>query len=104
MQYDSGNEDYQDIIDKGQRPSVRGFTLSAEDRLRQWVINQLICHFQLDFGKLEQRLGVDARTKFADELRQLEPMIEHGLLNLSEHGIQVYNSGRLLIRDRKSVV
>ena len=98
LQNAKGIEDYQDLIDKGQRPSVRGFTLSAEDRLRQWVINQLICHFQLDFGKLEQRFGVDARTKFADELRQLEPMIEDGLLNLSEHGIQVYNSGRLLIR------
>ena len=48
--------------------------------------------------RLQQRFGVDARTKFADELRQLEPMIEDGLLNLSEHGIQVYNSGRLLIR------
>lgn len=91
-------EDYQDILDRGQRPAVRGFTLSDEDRLRQWVINQLICHFHLDFAELEHRFGVDAQVKFADELRQLAPMVEDGLLSLSAHGIQVHNSGRLLIR------
>src|SRR5690554_1953273 len=91
-------EDYQDILDRGERPAVRGFTLSDEDRLRQWVINQLICHFHLNFSEFEHRFGLNAQVKFADELRQLAPMVEDGLLSLNEHGIQVRNSGRLLIR------
>jgi oxygen-independent coproporphyrinogen III oxidase len=91
-------EDYQEILDSGRRPAVRGFTLSEEDKLRQWVINQLICHFQLDFSELARRYGVDPQVKFAAELQQLTPMVEDGLLSVDAHGITVHNAGRLLIR------
>ena len=91
-------EDYYQGIDEQQSAAVRGFTLSDEDRLRQQVINQLICHFQLDFAELEEKFGVEARSRFASELADLQPMVDDGLLTISPEGIQVHNSGRLLIR------
>src|SRR5690554_358659 len=91
-------EDYQDMLDQNQHPAVRGFTLTAEDHLRKWVINQLICHFHLDFSVLAKNFGIDPSVKFSAELRQLAPMVEDGLLSVSQEGIQVHNRGRLLIR------
>lgn len=91
-------EDYHQRIDSNQRPSVRGFTLSNEDHLRQFVINQLICHFHLDFDSVIKKFAIDPKVHFATELATLTPMIEDGLLSLNEQGIHVHNAGRLLIR------
>lgn len=91
-------EQYQQLIDHGERAMIRGFTLSGEDHLRQFVINQLICHFGLDFEEVAKRFGVDPQTHFAEELAELEPMIEDGLLSSDNTGIRVHNAGRLLIR------
>jgi oxygen-independent coproporphyrinogen-3 oxidase len=89
---------YQDIIEAGQRPFVRGFKLNAEDHLRQYVINQLICQFHLDFGDLRDQFGISAESYFAYELAQLQPMVEDGLLEVNSDGIFIRNAGRLLIR------
>lgn len=91
-------EQYQQLIDSGERAMIRGFTLSGEDHLRQFVINQLICHFGLDFEEVAKRFSVDPQTHFAEELAELEPMIEDGLLSSDNTGIRVHNAGRLLIR------
>ena len=91
-------EQYQQLIDSGKLASVKGFSLSEEDHLRQFVINQLICHFALDFNDVQQNFGIDAQQHFSEELAELTPMIEDGLLSVSTTGIQVHNAGRLLIR------
>lgn len=91
-------EEYQTLVDKNGRPFVRGFVLREEDHIRQRVINQLICHFQLDFDRMGAVLNLDFRQHFAAELNEFAPMIEDGLLTMDEKGIQVENAGRLLIR------
>ncbi len=91
-------EQYQQLIDSGKLASVKGFALSEEDHLRQFVINQLICHFALDFNDVQQNFGINAQQHFSEELAELTPMIEDGLLSVSATGIQVHNAGRLLIR------
>ena len=98
VQNDKKLEDYHQRVDENQRPFIRGFTLSDEDHLRQFVINQLICHFHLDFASITENFGIDPKVHFADELSRLTPMIEDGLLTLDQHGVQVNNAGRLLIR------
>src|SRR5690606_27330949 len=89
---------YEQCLASGKLAIEKGFTLSAEDKLRQAAINQLICHFELDFAALREQFGIDPAAHFADELQQLQPMIEDGLLSLDANGIRVANAGRLLIR------
>lgn len=91
-------EQYQKLIDKGESASIRGFTLSAEDHLRQFVINQLICQFSLSFNDIQQYFSVDPKIHFQSELEELAPMMEDGLLLVNDDGIQIQNVGRLLIR------
>ena len=91
-------EDYQAAIDSGHLPVARGFELSPDDLLRQAVIRQLICHFELHFADIEQQFGVVFADYFAEELFQLRPMIDDGLVVLSPDGLRVTPAGRLLIR------
>ena len=89
---------YQDRLVNGESAFVRGFCLSGEDEFRAAVINQLICHFRLDFAQLERELGVNPKVHLAEALAQLKPMESDGLLSVTAEGIEVHNRGRLLIR------
>ncbi len=83
-------EHYQKSIDSGAIPFNKGIELTSEDLLRRFVINQLICHFNLNFAAVDSAFCRDMRTHFAKELSQLKLMIDDG--------IDVLNAGRLLIR------
>ena len=89
---------YQQKLDMDMLPFERGFTLNTEDQLRRFIINQLICHFYLDFNEVLHQFGVDVRHHFSRELERLTPMVEDGLLCLDEQRLQVNNAGRILIR------
>lgn len=90
--------DYQEKLDAGLLPYIKGFTLNSEDELRKFIINQLICHFELDFNRVDETFNIQMRNHFQHELAQLTPMIEDGLITLDTQGIKVLNAGRLLIR------
>jgi oxygen-independent coproporphyrinogen-3 oxidase len=89
---------YQQKMDMGLLPIAKGFTLNQEDLLRRFVINQLICHFDLEFKDIERQFDVDPQSHFRHELEQLQPMVKDGLLEINSRGIKVFNKGRLLIR------
>ena len=91
-------EDYQNAVDAGKLPVARGFELSADDLLRQEVIKQLICHFELNFADIDEKFSICFKDYFAEELEQLQPMVADGLVEITEAGIQISLAGRLLIR------
>lgn len=92
-------DEYYPIIDRGELPIFRGLELSADDRLRQAVIGELICHFQLDIPALEGRFGIDFGGYFGPQLDTLRGMAEDGLVTLDADAIRVLPRGRLLIRN-----
>jgi len=98
VQNAKGINEYQAKVDSGVLPYVKGFTLNAEDELRKFIINKIICHFELNFSEVKTVFDVDVPLYFAQELAQLQPMIEDGLLSIDESGLKVHNSGRMLIR------
>lgn len=91
-------DDYQTAIDQQKEPIARGFVLSRDDQLRQAIINQLICHFELDFNRIETTFDIDFANYFCEEIQQLTSMASDGLLDLNPTGISVLPQGRLLIR------
>ncbi|MCY1451071.1 Oxygen-independent coproporphyrinogen III oxidase [compost metagenome] len=62
------------------------------------MIQQLICHFELDFEVIEQAFIIDFRGYFKDQWPALQAMHDDGLIHLSNQGIQVLPAGRLLVR------
>jgi len=90
---------YYAALDAGHLPIFRGMSLSKDDRIRGLVIQELICHFRLDFELINRRFDINFSEYFAKELQQLEPMQNDGLLVLNADSIEVLPVGRLLIRN-----
>ncbi|MCD5991484.1 oxygen-independent coproporphyrinogen III oxidase [Pseudomonas sp. CDFA 553] len=90
--------DYQSQLASDQLATKRGLICNQDDRLRRAVIQQLICHFSLDFADIETRFDIDFRACFNDLWPQLSSMASDGLISLESTGVQVLPAGRLLVR------
>ena len=92
-------EAYGEHIEQGRLAVYRGVALTTDDKIRRSVITQLICHFELDFGQIEQQYQIVFKDYFAYELNTLQAMVNDGLLTLTDQKITVLARGRLLIRN-----
>lgn len=90
---------YYAAIQAGKLPIIRGLSLTDDDVLRRSIIQQLSCHFMLDFNAIEKEFDINFNDYFATELEALKPMQDDDLLQLSESAIQVTPRGRMLIRN-----
>lgn len=90
---------YYERLDRNELPIARGYFLSEDDMMRRDLIGQLMCHFELDYARLNKEFGIDFTTYFAKELKNLDSMVEHGLLSLHPGALKVSLKGRLLIRN-----
>jgi len=90
---------YYDAIDAGRLPTMRGYMLSEEDRLRQQVIMNILCQGFLDYPMFQERFGIDFKEHFADALKQLEGMSDDGLVKLGSASLTVTPLGRLFSRN-----
>ena len=91
-------DEYYHDIDAGHLPVRRGYRMDQDDALRRAVIQELMCHFGLDFAAVSKTWGIDFLAYFADALEQLHPLAEAGLLQMDAQGIAVMPKGRLLVR------
>ncbi len=89
---------YQEALANGQLATQRGLVCNDDDRLRRAVIQQLICHFELDFEPIEQAFNIDFRGYFNELWPQLQSMQHDGLISLDAQGIRILPAGRLLAR------
>lgn len=92
-------EEYEQMVNSGRIPVVRGIELDDDDRLRRDVITSLICHFRLRFADIEDNYHIDFADYFHDELVTLGALEKDGLLTLESDAINVTPKGRLLIRN-----
>ena len=92
-------DEYQDRLSRNQLPVFKGFELNEDDLIRRDVITQLICHFHLDFRRIEHSHNLIFKDYFAEELNAIAAMKADGLLTIDSTGIQVNPAGRLLIRN-----
>ena len=90
--------DWEAALDAGRLPIWRGLRLSEDDLLRADVIQQLMCQGRIDINQVEDRHDVDFPAYFADALRQLEPLVADGLVEVGEEAIVATSRGRLLLR------
>lgn len=92
-------DEYYDRLDQGELPVARGFRLSMDDVLRRFIIQMLMCNFELSLRSLEQAYPISFHDYFQTELEQLWSLAEMGLLSIDDDWITVTLKGRLLIRN-----
>ena len=90
---------YYEKLDEGRLPIARGIKLSTDDLLRRIIIQMLMCNFELSIASIEMSHPVRFGDYFADELAQLAPLANDGLLTIDDQWLTVTPKGRLLIRN-----
>ncbi|NLQ16405.1 oxygen-independent coproporphyrinogen III oxidase [Marinomonas sp. M1K-6] len=89
-------------IEKGQLAIAKGYISNIDDKIRHQVIMTLISQFELNTAIIEHSYGIRFFDYFSQEVDNLMPMIEDGILEIHNDGLQVSikvtERGRLLIR------
>lgn len=92
LQNQKSLETYQKELAHGRLPVERGFVLSEEDLRRRWIIQSLMCHFELDKKLYERTFQVPFCSPDLSELKG------EGFLEETEEKLIPTEVGRLFIR------
>ena len=92
-------KEYQARINAGMLPAIKHIKSDDKDKLRGYVIMNLLCHDRLDFAEVDERFGIDSRTYFQAEIENLYQMAKDGLVSIDETGVQILPKGRILGRN-----
>ncbi len=98
-QNSSDLDDYRSALEGGRLPTVRGYFLSREDRLRRAVITHLMCNMELPFGLTEAPFGVRIEEAFKVELERMQPFVDDGLVEIEPDRLRVTETGRFFVRN-----
>jgi oxygen-independent coproporphyrinogen III oxidase len=90
---------YQAAIAERGIATMRGYRLSADDRLRRAVIGRLLCHTVIPKKEVEKEFSITFDDYFALELQRLEEFYTEGLVALTPGEIRVTSLGRIFIRN-----
>jgi len=73
--------------------------LNEDDRIRQYVIMELMSNFKLDIKRFEKLYNVNFKEYFSDAIEELKPLVDDELLVLNDEKIECSETGTLLIRN-----
>ena len=90
---------WEEAIDAGRRPTMRGVQLTRDDQLRRAMIMEIMCRNVIDLDRFEEAWSVDPQNYFGNELSRLGPFIADGLLNEVPSGLELTDGGRLFLRN-----
>ena len=90
--------DYYASLDNDKLPVKRGLCLNKDDRIRKWVIAELMCNMRLSKKRFQRRFSLDFDTYFTDEQAHLNDCVKQGLISNSERCIIVKDEGKLVVR------
>ena len=91
---------YYTSIDANELPIERGVTLTFDDRVRRYVITELMCNSRVQATDVEARFPIDFGDYFATELEALvtDPDLD-GLVEVGEGAVQAIGLGHIFIRN-----
>jgi oxygen-independent coproporphyrinogen-3 oxidase len=91
--------DYYQRLERGELPVARGRRLHDDDRIRGYVIMEIICNLQLELRALSERFGITFTDYFGSEQAEQKQLSADGLIALDGERLQVTATGRLLLRN-----
>jgi len=93
---------YKTMLQRNELPVERGLILSEEDRIRQYMIEELMCNGYLNFerGDEPSEFAPEAiRARVLEQKEELQPLEEDGLIVLDDLGLKVTEKGRIFLRN-----
>ncbi len=92
-------KEYESRVTSGKFATLRGCTLTEDDRRRKWTIQTLMCDFYLSYDEYEAKFKEPFLSAFSEEIKQLDPFLNDGILTKTDRSISVTPLGRLFIRN-----
>ncbi len=90
---------YQQLVAEQGLATVKGYRLTADDKIRRDVITELMCDLALAKAPLEAKWNIRFDDYFAASLKALAPLQADGLVETSGDEIRVTALGRLFLRN-----
>jgi oxygen-independent coproporphyrinogen III oxidase len=79
--------------------TMRGYRLTADDRIRRSVISRLLCHTVVRKEEIEREFSLHFDDYFAPELERLAACASDGLVRLGPDSVEIVGLGRIFIRN-----
>lgn len=92
-------EPWENAIDNGDLPVYKGYALSDDDMLRQFVIMELMSNFSLNIKRVEEEFKINFKEYFDDAIKALKEFEDAQLLKITDNKIEVSQTGSMLIRN-----
>jgi len=90
---------YTEAVERRGIATMRGCTLTDDDRLRRTLITRLLCHAVIPKKEIAAEFGVNFDEYFAPELSRLSPFVQDRLLETTSDELRVTLLGRIFIRN-----
>ena len=90
---------YENAVDEGKLPTFRGIVLNEEDKIRKYVIMEMMANFSFDVKRFEKKFGINFFEKFENEIKELQEFVDEGVVEITPEKISVNKTGTLLIRN-----
>lgn len=92
-------KEYEASIEREGLATFRGCIFSEDDIQRKWIIQNLMCRFQLDPLEFEKKFHLPFDKNFSEETVKLIPFVEEGILEMRGKSYFVTELGRLFVRN-----
>jgi len=83
---------------RGELATARGYALDADDRLRAFVIERLMCDFALSTDALRNTFGDRAAQRIGEEIDAVLADDPDGLVERTPQGLRMTERGRPFVR------
>ncbi|MGB7432579.1 MAG: oxygen-independent coproporphyrinogen III oxidase [Ahrensia sp.] len=88
---------YQETVSKGEPPVAKGMRFCVDDKVRAFIINQLMCRFAISFEELRQAFGPVAEP-YITEAELIAAQDGDGLCEVDADGFYITQEARALTR------
>ena len=88
---------YANLISSGELATSKGYRLTSEDRVRAWIIERLMCDFQVDFSAMPNGFQLPDES-FGIANVSLKALFEEGIVTWRGDVLSVDTEHRFLVR------
>ena len=91
--------EYHAAVNAGRFPTILGYRMTPDDRIRKHVIMRLMCDLEFNKRSVRELFGVEFDAYFRDAMAQTADLTALGLLTETPDRITVSDQGRYVLRN-----
>ena len=85
---------YKKSLDEGKLPIYRGIKLSADDKIRRYLMNEVRTYFKIEFKEMKNIFKINFKEYFDKELSSLTEPVKDELVSISNESLIITELGK----------